>query len=171
MYKTALAFCMGVLMVLTLVGCGSSNQGKSGEFPLPTARPRPVGAPAITPTISGVPAFSKEDVIKYVNTHNIPFNAALLSSHSVEQIAFITSRQVNDLLHRQNTHIPDNYLLCFVTFDGTFIFSGPPGANGKTSTITYQRAFEVFDATTGNLLMGGGLSSPPMGLVSRSSFF
>src|SRR5947209_13412013 len=134
MYKTALAFCMGVLMVLTLtlVGCGSANQGKSGEFPLPTARPRPIGAPAITPTISGVPAFSKEDVIRYVNAHNMPFNVAPLSSHSVKQVSFITSGQVNDRLHRQNTHIPDNYLLCFVTFDGTFIFSGPPVPNSKT---------------------------------------
>ena len=162
MYKTVLAFCMGVLLLFTLVGCGSPNQGKSGQIPLPTAAPRPVGAPAVTPTLTGVPAFSKQDVIKYVNTHNIPFNIAALSSHSVGQVSFITSKQVNDFLHRQNTHIPDNYLLCFVTFYGAFIFSGPPVPKGKAATITYQSAFEVFDATTGNLLMGGGLLSPPI---------
>jgi hypothetical protein len=163
MRKTVLAFCLGVLMVLTLVGCGSSTTSStSGKLLLPIATPeQPVGATAITPTTSGIPAFSKEDVITYVKTHNIPFNEALLSQHTVEQVSFIPSKEVNAILHRQNTRIPDSYLLCFVTFHGTFVFPGPPvpPVKRKTSSITYQRAFEVFDAKTGNLLMGGGLPS------------
>ncbi len=161
MRKTVLAFYLGIIVVFTLVGCASTptNGGTPKlKLALPAGTPQqPVGVKAITPTSDGIPAFTKEDVIKYVKTHNIPFNATPLSDITDVQVSFITSKEVNDLLNRQNTHIPDNYLLCFVTLTGKFIFPGPPTVDGKTLSATYQRAFEVFDAKTGNLLMGGGL--------------
>jgi hypothetical protein len=163
MRKTLLAFYLGIFVVFILVGCGNTPPTTYSGTPklklaLPAGTPQqPVGVKAITPTSNDVPAFTKDDVIKYVKTHNIPFNVAPLSDITDVQVSFITSKEVNARLNRQNTHIPDNYLLCFVTLTGKFIFPGPPTVDGKTSSATYQRAFEVFDAKTGNLLMGGGL--------------
>jgi hypothetical protein len=163
MRKTLPAFYLGIFVVFTLMGCG--NTPPTGSPPklklaLPAGTPQqPVGVKAITPTSNGIPAFTKGDVIKYVKTHNMPFNVAPLSDITDVQVSFITSKEVNALLNRQNTHIPDNYLLCFVTLTGKFIFPGPPTVDGKTSSATYQHAFEIFDAKTGNLLMGGGLGA------------
>jgi hypothetical protein len=157
MRKLVRVLCLNTLLAFALLACG---QATSGTLILPTATPpQPTGSSAITPTLSGIPAFTPADVMKYVNTHNIPFNLAPLAQHSVYQITFLPSKQVNSIINRQNTHIPDSYLLCFVTFQGVFIFPGPP-IKGKPTTTTYQMAYEVFDAKTGNLLMGGGLPAP-----------
>jgi hypothetical protein len=162
MRKYMLVACLGLIAVLAFAGCGSTSTGNGGgnklKYALPTGTPlQPVGATAITPTSKDTPAFTKDDVIRYVKTHNIPFNIASLSDISSVQVSFITSKEVNDRLNRSNTNIPDNYLLCFVELTGKFEFPGPPDANGKPTLGVYQSAYEVFDAKTGNLLLGGGL--------------
>src|SRR5262249_22504921 len=155
MRKSMLAFCLGIFVIFALISCGStSTNGGTSRLKLapPATTPQqPVGVKAITPTSDRIPAFTKEDVIRYVRTHNMPFNDATLSDITDVQVSFITSKEVNALLDRQNTYIPDNYLLCYVTLTGKFVFSGPPTNDGKTPSATYQRAFEVFDAKTGNL--------------------
>lgn len=161
MNKMMLALCLCLLMILVVVACGSSpTHSKSGNLPLPTVTPQQlVGVGAITPSSTGT--ITQTDVMNYVQTHNIPFNSATQAAHKVESISFVTSKQVNTLLNRKNTYIPDNYPLCFVTFSGTFLFPHPPVPVVSRRSFTYQRAFEVFDAKTGNLLMGGGLPSLP----------
>jgi hypothetical protein len=62
------------------------------------------------------------------------------------------SKQVTTLLNGASTGFPVDYLLCYVELSGTFTFSGPKGA-----TATYHRGIEIFEAHTGNFLMGGGL--------------
>ena len=160
MRKTALACYVGIFIVLALVSCGYTQPPTGGrhKVPLPTGTPRQiVGAPAITPTLSGIPAFAKDDVMAYVTTHNMPFDDAPPSDITAVEVSFITSREVNALIDRQNTSIPDSYLLCFVRLTGRFVFAGPPTASGQATSLTYQHAYQVFDAKTGNLLMGGGL--------------
>lgn len=160
MNKTKLALCLSLFMVLLIVGCGSNTgNSKTGKLLLPTVTPQQqIGAAAIAPSSSGT--ITKTDVMNYVQTHNLPFNSAALSAHQVESISFITSKEVNTILNQTNTYIPDNYPLCLVTFFGAFNFPHPPVITAKQQPFTYNRAFEVFDAKTGNLLMGGGL--PPL---------
>jgi hypothetical protein len=169
MRKLVLALSVSLIMVIgimVLVECGGGNGNPhptSGKIALPSPTLRqPAGEPAIKPTINGVPAFSKLDVINYITTHPMLFTNTPDSTIKVGEndIAFITSKEVNRFINRQNTGIPDNYLLCFALLTGPFTFSGPPTDKGQSSTGTYAQAYEVFDATTGNLLMGGALAQP-----------
>ncbi|HYU71548.1 MAG TPA: hypothetical protein VEL31_02615 [Ktedonobacteraceae bacterium] len=159
MCKTVLAFCLGVTVVIALAGCGAYKQpsGKQ-QIALPTGTlQQPVGEPAITPTSRDIPAFTKEDVIKYIRTHDMLFSDTSPSAITGIEVTFITSKEVNKIINRQGTGIPDNYLLCFARLTGTFTFPGPPTIKGQPTSSTYEEAYEVFDAKTGNLLMGGAL--------------
>ena len=124
---------------------------------------QPVGEAAIPPTSDKVPAFTKEDVIKYIKAHTMPFSDTPPSAIKGIDVSFITSREVNTLVNRQSVGIPDDYPLCLARLSGRFTFSGPPGTNKKSSSGTYGQAYEVFDARTGNLLMGGALGEPIAG--------
>lgn len=168
MRRTLLALSLSIIIVIIaviiLVECGGRYQPPpkaDGYIALPTATlHQPAGEPAITPTVKGVPAFTANDVIKYIQKHNMPFNDTPPGSITAINVQFITSKAVNKIIARQGSGIPDNYLLCFVTLTGTFTFPGPPESNGRSSSGTYRQAYEVFDATTGNLLMGGALGQP-----------
>jgi hypothetical protein len=121
----------------------------------------PPGIPAIRPTRPGqIPAFTSADAQRYVAAHPMPHNAALEPHMMVMWVAILPSRQVSALLHADFGR-PGGALLCVVQAQGTFTFLGPPPRDkGAIATITYRYGFEVFDATTGNLLMHGGLKQP-----------
>jgi len=171
MRRTVLAFFLSVIIIIIsvviLVECGRTYGPPvhaKGQIALPRATPlQPVGESAITPTSNNIPAFTKDDVIQYVKTHDVLFSDTPPSAITAIDVSFITSQEVNKIINRQGTGIPDNYLLCFVRLTGTFIFSGPPTLSGKPTSSTFGQAFEVFDAKTGNLLMAGALGKPISG--------
>jgi hypothetical protein len=114
--------------------------------------PLPRGSAAIKPSTTATPAFSVDDVKKFVTTHRFPFSISRDRKYSISRIEFLSSRQVSDLLNGAYTGFPDDYMLCYVELQGTFTFPGPMG-----STVTYHRGIEIFDAGTGNFLISGGL--------------
>ncbi len=128
---------------------------------------RPTGGPAIQPTIRDMgpntPAFTEEDVVRYYNgTHpanSNTYGAGGYSSSvptSIVKIEFLTER---DLAARKPNHdgggIPDDTLLCYVQYSGSFLQTGPP----YTPSSVWPYAMDVYDAHTGNLMMSGTDSS------------
>ena len=65
----------------------------------------------------------------------------------------MTSKAVTDRLRGASPGVGDEDMVGFVTLRGVFVFTGPPP--GKP--VRFTRAYAVFDATTGNLLMTGTL--------------
>ena len=116
---------------------------------------RPQGSAALT-VKAGAEPFTKDDVAAYFKTHNLPMNASSTSDFRVDALEFLTSKQVADRLQGASPGLADNERVALATLTGTFIFTGPP--QGKTSkTARFSRAYAVFDAASGNLLMAGTL--------------
>jgi hypothetical protein len=112
----------------------------------------PEGSPAIERRFTGTPAFSLDDARNYVRTHRLPMQVASGTEPVIVRTEFLTSKEVSSLLNGEATGFPDDHMLCYVELRGNFGFAGPPGA-----WVTYNRAFQIFDARSGNLVMGGGL--------------
>jgi len=112
----------------------------------------PVGSPAITPRTTGTPSFSVDDAKQYVATHHVPMGMSRDTKPVITRAEFLTSREVSDLLHGAATGFPADHQLCYVELQGPVTFSGPQGAK-----VTYNRGVLIFDAQTGNLVIGGGL--------------
>ncbi|GHO90167.1 hypothetical protein KSF_002150 [Reticulibacter mediterranei] len=160
----SLALILALILIILLLGYNNYGQSPEHELPLPKGTVvQVVGEPAIKPTLNGVPAFTKHDVVLYIKSRPMLFTDAPGSSITITEadVTFMTSKQVNAIINRQGLGIPDNYPLCFAQLLGNFPFPGPSTDNGKPVTVTYRYAYEVFDAKTGNLLMGGGLNITP----------
>jgi hypothetical protein len=121
------------------------------------------GVPAITPSISDAgpasPAFTVSDVVNYENSQYCPSclggqnGAAGYSSSTTTSMVSAEFITYKDLLLRDDTltlNLPDDTLLCFVQYSGSFQQGNPTGA-----TTTFPYAMEVYDAHTGNLLVWG----------------
>ena len=163
MYRTFLSMLMVIYSVGTLAGCHrdqdeKGEQGKGEQkkmaLPLPVGTPkRPQGMTALT-VKSGTEPFSKQDVVEYFKKHNLPKNSTSVTDFQVDTLEFLTSKEVSQRLQGVTTGLGDNERVGFVTLKGSFVFTGPP-KRGKPAT--FGRAYAVFDATTGNLLMAGTL--------------
>lgn len=143
------------------IAATKSTQGASGVSatvsPQTAHLPSPlVGSPAIHPQYSQTdpttPAYTAADVIQYVGSHPMPHSISAGLHPVVVSVRFLTSNQISAMLGGESTGLPDDTLLCYVELRGTFVFPGP-----QSTTVTYARGFEVFDAHSGNILMGGGL--------------
>jgi hypothetical protein len=122
------------------------------------------GAPALKPHVNAVAAasnsvattssvFTEADIKQYVATHPIARRVTPTSPIIVEKIQYLTKKEVRSILDRGETTFSDssdNDPMCLVTLGGTFILEGPNGI-----AVTYQKAFELFDAGTGNLVSSG----------------
>jgi hypothetical protein len=139
-----------------LGGCDHGMEGgKQEKVPLhiPKEPPqRPQGSAALT-VKAGPEHFSKEDVANYFKTHNLPMNFTSTSDFTVENLEFMTNKEVTARLNGASPGLADDYKLGFATLRGLFIFTGPP--SGKPAR--FARAYAVFDAANGNLLMIGTL--------------
>jgi hypothetical protein len=155
------------LMVLaTLARSGALAQqpgaaGGSQPYPPPIQRPlppmhspptQPEGSPALAPHLNGTPSFTLDDVKQFVANHQLlkPANRDVV--HKLISAEFMTSSEASSRLNGVTTGFPDAYMLCLVELQGPFTFTGPVGA-----TAVYPRGVLVFDATTGNLVITGGL--------------
>jgi hypothetical protein len=117
----------------------------------------------IARTQPGTPAFTAKDVTQYINTHPFPAGPTL-SRHplSITSIEFITSATASGRLQGESIGVPDKNVVCYVQLVGAYnpsFISAPPGFHFTTANT----ATEVFDATTGNLLV----LSIPMSSLQR----
>jgi hypothetical protein len=157
MRKIRLSIIVGLVLVSLAVLSGCKKEEKQPPPPIrnlpinlpPTA---PTGSPAIAVRGAGTPAFTAEDVKQYVATHPIPMGVRQDAKPVISDVEFLTSKQISDRLHGENTGFPDDYPLCYVELQGPVSFAGPSGTR-----VTYNRGILVFDAHSGNLVMGGGV--------------
>jgi len=154
----------------TTSAAGSTPLGEIG--PMPPSRipqepvsgsdmnPKPstqqTGAPAIQPHILGAgptsPAFTAEDVRQYAARETEGFGPIQTrgAAPKILKVEFLTAAELRKAISKPlNLTTPDDTLLCYVQYSGDFFVHGP---NGLPPT-RYQRAAQVFDAHTGNLLM------------------
>lgn len=128
----------------------SSAQGATGPGWTLGGRPseRPAGIPAIQRRSDSTPSYTTADAVQYATTHQMWRNLSA-SRSSVVSVRFMSGGTVETLLHTSIGE-PSDAVMCYVEMTGTFTF---PGLNGP---VSYHRGFEVFDASTGNLLLAGG---------------
>lgn len=167
MSKRLFYLCGGLVLTITLAGAFFS-QASAATVPNPSPPATKGGDPsanlgrhfAITgsPGIRMMPnvgtSIGKADVVRYVQLSGIPdlLNGSSLSAVASAEV--LTSKQIGILLDGESTGFADTTPLWFVSLQGTFIFHGP----SLSPKRTYQKAYEVFDPITGNLLMYGSLS-------------
>lgn len=120
----------------------------------PTNQPLGVAAitPSRTPQSLTEPTFTADDVVTYLGLHpaRSAGNVGSKQSATIERIEFLSARDVKD---RLNTWIgvPDDAPLCLVTLRGTFMAGSLP----RIAPIQGNRAWRVFDARSGNILLEG----------------
>jgi hypothetical protein len=122
------------------------------------ASQHPHGLPGVA-VHPGPQPFTVADVASYFAAHNLPLNGADASQLHVDALDFITAKQAQDRLQGEATGLDDNEMVGFVTLSGTFIFSGPP----KSHSAAFSKAYAIFVASTGRLIMDGSLESPNAG--------
>jgi hypothetical protein len=158
MYRTTVAILVLIGALAFLMGChhrDDDDKQKKLALHLPTGTPkRPQGMTALTVNSGAAQPFTKADVIAYFKTHNLPKNSASTTQIQVDTLEFLTSKEVSQRLQGVMTGLGDNDRVGFVILTGTFIFTGP-GTDSKAAR--FNRAYAVFDAVTGNLLMIGTL--------------
>ncbi|MBF6592028.1 MAG: hypothetical protein IVW57_16080 [Ktedonobacterales bacterium] len=164
----------GLFLLVVLGGALLSTQAPrsaaalANQPPMPTpglpgpgvAVPGPQGIPAIQPhaalAASSGPHFTEADVRQYFATH--PYAAQSVPSAPVPvivSIQFLPASQVSALLQGESMGVPDTTLLCLVRLSGTFeAFSPPLLLPGTPTPAPFHETVEVFDAHTGNLLIG-----------------
>jgi hypothetical protein len=178
------AALLGLALLATLAaGCSplaASTTTTGGQpQPLPTVTPPPLGdsapahtrlaaagSPAIKPGRQGVPAFTVDDLKQYILAHQIvgpDLPAGLSAGHGGGQPTIVQADFLSCAALDAQVGTPVSQMLggCgggavygFVLESGSFAFAGP--GDGPHSTAT--RAFAVFDATSGNLLLLGSAS-------------
>lgn len=172
----------GVILLLALLligGAIASNVVEASSIshknPLATPQPfasgasqtYPPGVPAIpvytsssatanTASNPSTPAFTRNDVIAYFNTHSFYAGPLVPGAHlKILTIQFVTARQASNLMKGESVGRPDDYLVCYVRVQGPFqlrYVSAPPNAKMPP---TANIGDAVFDAHTGNLLVWG----------------
>ncbi len=147
---------LGVLaLCASMTGCDSfsGSQQEPTKIKPPTGtrqRPQGVKALELKPSLA---QFTQDDVTQYVRTHRLAKSVGDLSQLKVESMETLTAREVKTRLQNASTGLPDNTRLVFAIIRGPIYFSGPPGSK----PVAFDRAYAVFDAATGNLLMSGTL--------------
>jgi len=174
------------LLVALTAACAlpgsSSGQGSTTvvipTFSLPPFQAPPVhttpgplvGAAAIKPHLSGVPAFTTQDMADYAKGHLPGGGGTGRPSFTIVRNEFLPSQDISGLLvgllqpsvevsarlGGAATLRSDGSLLGFLEAQGTFAFASGVPDSGQT----YPYAFEVFDGKSGNLLIYGGLKQP-----------
>jgi hypothetical protein len=156
MHKTISAILILSGIFGGLAGCDQeeeSGKDKKVALHIPKEPPkRPYGTKALTVKVGPEP-FSKEDVANYFKTHNLPMNFTSTSDFALENLEFMTNKEVTTRLNGASPGLADNDRVGLATLIGSFIFTGP--SSGKS--VVFRRAYAVFNAMNGNLMMIGTL--------------
>jgi hypothetical protein len=163
----------GVMIVLTMVIAGVVGVTSSAAATGKPTPPPPVhqtfqisrtyvpGAPAIKPHIAqpnaAGPAFTREDVIAFLQQQNGFYSGPLAPGAHLQilTVQFVTAKQASELMVGESVGRPDDYLVCYVKVQGPFLLTSVHVPNGASAPTTAQYGDAVFDATTGNLLVWG----------------
>jgi hypothetical protein len=158
-FLTALARCAVVCSFVVVAACRPEEAGEQKKMALNLPRApakRPQGMSALLVRTGGVQPFSKQDVVNYFKTHNLPMNLSSPAQFNVASLEFLTDKEVSERLQGASPGLAPDERVAFATLQGSFIFTGPPSAK----TVRFSRAYAVFDTRTGNLLMIGTLGQP-----------
>lgn len=140
--RTAWA-CLVLSFLLVSVACGGEQNVASQDTPLP-----PLDHIPITPGV----VLSCNRVIQYVGTHSFAGGDAISGGPpTLVECWGMMSKLAEEKLH--NTISSDNRPIIYVKLKGPFIIT-----NLKARYPTYKQTNlveEVFDATTGDLMMWG----------------
>ena len=131
-------------------------------YPERAAQP-PTGTPAMHPTHPDqTPAFTVDELRQYLlNTPGALGNNKASTVKITRIDCNMRGGDVGGLLARVNTGLSNDMSVCYVEFNGTFTYYGLPAPRAPHGTfLTFATGFEVFNATTGNLLLTGGLDHP-----------
>lgn len=143
------ALAVGIMGILALAAFAPTSASQT--VTRPSVSPVP-GTHGIRLTKSNNGPITQNDVIKYVQTVGMPRMHNPTGSFTVTRAALLTSSAISARLHGEETGYPDSALLWFVEVHGTFVFFGPQGR-----TVTAHIGYQVFDPTTGDLVMFGGM--------------
>jgi hypothetical protein len=116
------------------------------------------GVPALKPhldTATSSPVFAEADITQYVATHPVGVKIQYTSPVTVAKIKYLTMKEVHSILGSGGTNLPDSEPMCYVLVTGSFSMTSPPP---DAVTVTYQKAYELFDAITGNQVQDGLLN-------------
>ncbi len=116
---------------------------------MPAIRTMPGMAVAQANAQTGTKQITQAIVVQFVQQTGLPHTLPGSSLSAVTSAKLLTSKEISNLLHGEETGLPDSKLLWYVTMQGTFIL---PTYNGS---VTAHRGYEVFDPDTGNLIMCG----------------
>lgn len=110
----------------------------------------------IVPTREGVPAFTEEDVIRFLAAggFRVTRGFTLNGDPKAIHISFLTWQELRAMLLLPDA-FPAILLCCYAVVEGDYSFIGGPY---RPNQQPYPRAaaFAIFDATTGRLLASGG---------------
>ncbi len=129
--------------------------------PIPSV-PAPVETEPVLPPSAGVPAIThagggpptSADVKAFVTKHGFPGGKTVSGgAPTVLQITLMSAKQAKALLKGESTDRPDTAMVFYVQLQGPFVLSMPTPPGIKP--ITVQKGEELFDATTGNLILFG----------------
>ena len=133
----------------------AQESDKTPQIKVPTAKPQQAQGTKALEVKQGLAPFTKEDITQYVRTHRLAKTVGDLSQLQVESVEYITAREVKNRLRGVSTGLPDKQRVAFAIIRGPVYFSGPPGSK----PVAFDRAYALFDASTGNLLMSGTLDT------------
>jgi hypothetical protein len=156
--KLVMAFTGTVLIggLAAIVSCYPERPGEQEKMALylpkgPSKRPQ--GMNALVVRVGSAQPFTTQDVVNYFKTHNLPMNMSSTGQFQVESVEFLTDRQVSERLGGASPGLTADEKVAVATLRGSFVFTGPSGGG----PARFSRAYAVFDAKTGNLLMIGTL--------------
>jgi hypothetical protein len=122
-------------------------------IPVPAGTPqRPRGLPALEPSAQGV-VLNVDKVKKFIASHNLPHNLGSADDIQVTSVETLDVDKVKQRVGIDTTGFKGNERVGLAMLGGRVVFGGPP----PDEPMVYTRAYVVFDALTGNLLMLGTL--------------
>ena len=109
-----------------------------------------IGLPAITPRNDCTPSFTEQDVRDYLQRHKVLITAPHAPPTTVTLVQFMTSAEVSQRLHGEDTGLADDAIVCYVELSGEFMpESLPVGVTPHPSSV----GFLILDAHSGNILV------------------
>jgi len=83
---------------------------------------------------------------------------------TISKVEFLTALEVKARIGQEvakNFEVTNDTMFCLVSFSGNFSYGAGPPLPGQSSSdskgATFTKAYQLFDAQTGNILMLGGL--------------
>jgi hypothetical protein len=151
-YSTAII--LALVLISAVTGC-QRRPKNAVEMKLPTGTPQqPKGIAALSVTPGPTP-FTTNEVTQYIQSHRLGKSIGDPSQLQVESLEFITASEVTVRLQGASTGLPATHRVAFAVIRGPLYFTGPP----SSKPVQFERAYTLFDAGTGNLLMSGTLNA------------